>query len=104
MLRRRLKKFSQSLKLIVAGAWSKGLFLILIFLGLIISLLFHKPPWLLISVFAVWTFLFAVTFLLDASIEALKRKVIPAVWLLLWFGLFITLSYVAFRVLIEEAF
>jgi hypothetical protein len=104
MLRHRLKKFSQSLKPVVAGEWSKGLFIILVFLGLIISLLFHKPPWLLISVFAVWTFLFAVTFLLDASIEALKRNIIPAVWLLLLFGLFISLSYASFRVLIEEAF
>jgi hypothetical protein len=104
MLKRRLKKISQSLKLIVSGAWSKRLFVLLVFLGLIISPLFHKPPVLLILIFVAWTFLWAVTFFLDASVNALNRNIISAIWLFLWFGLLCSLSYLAFRMLIEAAF
>jgi hypothetical protein len=101
MLKRRLKRISQLLKLIVNSDPSKRLFVVLVFLGLIISLVFHQTPVLLILTFVTWTSFCAVTFFLDALIDFINREIISAVWLLLLFGWLSSLSYLACRMLVE---
>jgi len=104
MFKQRIKRFYRSLNLILDSHWSKRLFVVLLLLGSIISIVFHKAPVLVIFAFAAWTLLFSATSFLEASVDVLNRKLFSAVWALLWCGLLGGLSYLGWKLLIEEAF
>jgi hypothetical protein len=104
MLKKRLKAWSRSLDLILTSVWSKRLFVLLLLLGLITSVLFHKSPLLVIFTFAAWTTLAAVTFALKAAVQALNRQVFSAVLIFLWSFFLFSLGYIVWKLLIEEAF
>jgi hypothetical protein len=101
MSKQRLKKIYRSLKIITDSVWNKRLFVSLVLIGLMTSLIFDKPPILLILTFVIWTLGYGVLFFFDAANNALNRNLVLAVWLLLWFGVLISLSYLALRMLVQ---
>ena len=104
MLKQTLNKSARSLSFVLESRWSRGVFVSLLFLGVIVSILFHKAPVLVIFAFAAWTLFSAVTVLLEASVDLLNRKLFAAVFGFLWCLFLGGLSYLGWKLLVREAF